>query len=158
MKVARYIAMAYKAHDKPAEWRRGIQKQDVVRDCWGLPPSLAAVLPWNVPLPPVLPSRVAGGASRAPTVARRPSLRRHSVNSILGPIVQQIHPLSQVSSLDRQGRTFDRLERTFRSSLIFYCSLLSVSKSNRFGKCVDQNLFSVAHNILNRTNYCIRIT
>lgn len=49
-------------------------EQEIVRDCWSLPPSLAAVLPWNVPLPPVLPSRMTRGAPRAPTVTRRLSL------------------------------------------------------------------------------------
>ena len=32
-------------------------ERNIVRDCSCLPPSLAAVLPWNVPLPPLTPLR-----------------------------------------------------------------------------------------------------
>jgi len=115
-----------------------------VRECWGLPPSLAAVLPWNVPLPPVLPSRVGRGAPRALTVTRHPSLptsragTSRPIRFLNRPRVRPTHSRKlRANSIGRVENVQLSLKQTFWSILTCYWPLLDMSSNHFIGKYVS---------------------
>ena len=123
-------------------------ERNIVRDCSCLPPSLAAVLPWNVPLPPRAPLRSHTGPEHRSEGPSGPRLLRRNPRSVPPYEARRsisfwdrecrAHPLS--SGLDRPTDSLGRVD-LFASLNVFkvlnsfkrFLKYLLVLLSKKFG-------------------------